>query len=102
MFEDEDRIEPNLYPSLFDLNIMGYRLECTCYACPEQYDVYDSDGKMVAYFRLRHGRFDASVPDVGGTIVYESYPKGDGSFDDAERYEELTKALEKVKEHYYK
>lgn len=28
---------------------------CTCEACPEQYDVYDSDNERIAYIRLRHG-----------------------------------------------
>ena len=56
----------------------------TCFACPEQYDAYDGD-QMVAYLRLRHGRFTVECPDVGGTLVYKAHPKGDGIFDDDER-----------------
>lgn len=82
-----------------DLTILGYTLVLTCFACPEQYDVYEN-GDQVAYLRLRHGNFTASVPDAGGKIVYQSYPKGDGAFEYDERINELTKALEKVKEFY--
>ena len=68
------------------------RLVKTCGACPEQYDVFEGD-ELVGYLRLRHGHFYASVPDVGGDVVYEAYTKGDGIFDDDERDEHLDKAL---------
>jgi len=42
----------------------------TCIACPEQYNVLDSNGQQVAYVRLRYGKLKATVPDVGGTVVY--------------------------------
>jgi hypothetical protein len=50
--------------------------ENTCYACPEQYDVFDIEDdeenkKQVAYIRLRWGRITCTVPDVGGDIVYD-------------------------------
>lgn len=56
----------------------------TCDACPEQYDAY-LDGKMVGYLRLRHGSFTVTCPSVGGTLVYEAEPEGDGAFEDDER-----------------
>lgn len=43
--------------------------EGTCTACPEQYDVYDDAGDMVAYVRLRHGQLTCECPDVGGELV---------------------------------
>lgn len=67
----------------------------TCGACPEQYDAM-LDGKRVGYLRLRHGYFYAAVPDVGGETVYESYPKGDGMFEDDERTTELNNALKAI------
>lgn len=79
--------------------IHGYRLERTCFACPEQYDVYAGD-HMVAYFRLRHGGFRVDVPDCGGETIYTANPKGDGIFDDEERVHYLTKAILKVQEYY--
>lgn len=79
--------------------IHGYRLEKTCSACPEQYDVFAND-QQVAYFRLRHGHFYAACPDVGGDIVYEADPKGDGLFDDEERVKYLTEAILAVQEYY--
>lgn len=77
------------------LKIDGYDLHLTCSACPEQYDVY-KDGTKVAYFRLRHGYFYASVPDVGGTVVFECEPEGDGIFYDDEREECLRQAIKAV------
>lgn len=75
--------------------LCGLRLQRTCLACPEQYAVY-LDNTQTAYLRLRHGRFYAAVPDVGGTVVYESYPQGDGVFCDTERVQHLTAACQAV------
>jgi hypothetical protein len=80
----------------YDIEIGGYKLVMTCYACPEQYDVFDSKGNQVAYLRLRHGVFRAECPDVFGEQVYRSNPVGDGIFKDDERMSELTAAIQKV------
>lgn len=82
-----------------DLVIDGYRLECTCYACPEQYDVYDGD-KKVGYLRLRHGFFRADAPDCLDETVYESETQGDGVFEESERMPELRKAIAAIKAFY--
>lgn len=79
--------------------IHGYRLELTCFACPEQYDVFAGD-HQVAYFRLRHGQFYAACPDVGGDVVYDVDTDGDGVFDDEERVKHLTNAILAVQEYY--
>ena len=79
--------------------IHGYRLQRTCYACPEQYDVYAGE-EQVAYFRLRHGHFYAAVPDHGGEIVYQADPDGDGIFEDYERVRHLREAILAVQEYY--
>jgi hypothetical protein len=65
------------------------RLEETCGACPEQYDAYLGDEK-VGYLRLRHGYFTVTCPWVGGKLVYEAQPRGDGLFE----YEERDRYLE--------
>ena len=57
----------------------------TCMAYLEQYDAYRRDGKLVAYLRLRQGRFTVCCTDVEGDIVYEAYPNGQGQFEDDER-----------------
>lgn len=75
------------------MNILGYDLELTCSACPEQYDVY-KDGKQVGYLRLRHGYFVASYLDCGGETVYESATDGDGIFMDDERDRHLFNAIQ--------
>lgn len=81
-----------------DIVIDGYRLVCTCSACPEQYDVFDDKtGDKVGYLRLRHGHFRADAPDCGDETVYESFTGGDGIFDDDERMPELRKAVFAIK-----
>ena len=74
--------------------IDGYKLEQTCFACPEQYDVFDKENNYVGYLRLRHGKFRADYPCCGGETVYESSAKGDGIFNPEERMPELTKAVQ--------
>lgn len=83
-----------------DCEIDGLTLVCTCNACPEQYDVFDADGKQVGYLRLRHGHFRADAPVCGWRTVYEADTKGDGVFDDDERLPELRKAVAAIK-HYH-
>ena len=87
---------------MWKLGIMihGYRLQLTCHACPEQYDVFDDLGQQVAYFRLRHGGFRVDVPDCGGETIYTANPKGDGIFDIDERVHYLTEAVLAVQEYY--
>lgn len=80
------------------LYIDGFKLVCTCGACPEQYDVYDADDKQVGYLRLRHGYFRADYPYCGGETVYRSDTQGDGVFNEDERMPELTKAIHALKE----
>ena len=82
-----------------DLELDGYKLICTCSACPEQYDVFKGDSK-VGYLRLRHGGFRADAPTCGGKTVYESDTVGDGMFDDDERIPEITKALAAITEYW--
>lgn len=81
--------------------IKGFDLVRTCYACPEQYDVY-LDGEELAYLRLRHGSFYAQAP-FGGSVVYSARPlKSDGIFDDNEREYYLNNAIDAIIEHYLK
>lgn len=82
-----------------ELLIHGYRLELTCAACPEQYDVFDTQGNQVGYLRLRHGVFTATVPDVGGECVYRANVLGDGCFNTSERHGHLTLAIEHIQEY---
>lgn len=67
-----------------------YVLKQTCFACPEQYDMLDKKGNIVGYFRLRHGNFTVEYPDVGGKLVFNAKPDGDGIFEDYEREYYLT------------
>lgn len=43
----------------------------TCYACPEQYDVYDNGKNQIGYVKLRYGQLKATYPDFGGETVFE-------------------------------
>jgi len=93
----EDEIKHRMWEK--PMLIHGYVLKRTCYACPEQYDVYAGD-EIVAYFRLRHGTFRVDVPDYSGETIYTAEPNGDGVFMDYERVEYLTKAILAVQEYY--
>lgn len=76
----------------------GVRVDQTCGACPEQYDVFFDD-RQIGYLRLRHGWFYAAWPDHMGTEVYEAEPKGDGEFYPEERAEYLERAVEALVRH---
>lgn len=67
-------------------------LECTCGACPEQYDAF-IDGEALGYLRLRHGCFRA---EYRNKIVYEASPQGDGIFESDEREKYLTAACQAI------
>lgn len=84
------------------LHINGYRLECTCPACPEQYEVFDAADQRVGYLRLRHGWFRADAPQCGDETVYEAYPEGDGIFADHERIRYLSEAVAAIDRHVQK
>lgn len=78
----------------------GLEFKLTCYACPEQYDVF-KDNKQVGYVRLRWGRLRAEYPDVCGEEVY-SAEIGDGAWTGAflnedERTFHLTKIAKNLK-----
>lgn len=77
------------------MKINGYDLVETCGACPEQYDVFKG-GSQVGYLRLRHGYFRAETPDCGGVTVYSANPEGDGIFEDWERDNHLSLAIEAI------
>lgn len=47
----------------------GLTLEEVSSACPEQYDVFDSDGSTVGYLRLRYGMFSVEYPNVFGDLL---------------------------------
>ena len=70
----------------------GLRLELTCEACPEQYEVFDGE-KQVAYLRLRHGYYSVTVPDVMGEDILNGEPVGEGMFEPEERFNYMAKTL---------
>jgi hypothetical protein len=80
-----------------DMTIMGYKLVRTCYACPEQYDVFNKKNSLVGYLRLRPGVFTVQYPDVYAPVIFEAYPVGDGLFEHYERDHFLTKAVLSIK-----
>ena len=78
------------------VQIDGIRLVCTCTTTPEQYDAFIGE-QRIGYLRLRHGAFTVDWPDVGGELVYEAAPNGNGNFDDDEREHYLTEAVRALK-----
>lgn len=79
--------------------ILGYQLEQTCGACPEQYDVFHNEIEA-GYLRLRHGRFTVEYPSVGGEEIYSACPRGDGTFHDDERERYLTEAIQAIRQRH--
>lgn len=82
--------------------IGGYRLECTCPACPEQYEVFDATGRQVGYLRLRDGWFRADAPQCGSETVYEAHTEGDGIFAEHERQRYLSEAVAAIDRHIHR
>lgn len=78
------------------MKFFEFDLERTCWACPEQYDVF-LDGETVGYLRLRHGHFRVDFPECGGETIYTASPKGDGIFEDDERYEQLKNSCDAIR-----
>ena len=62
----------------------------TCYACPEQYDVYRSNGELCGYIRLRWGTLRADYPNIDGESIYTYNFEDDfkGSFDSEDERKE--------------
>lgn len=52
------------------MKIKGLDFLLTCEACPEQYDVFDSNDNIVGYVRLRWGFLTCEYPNVGGECIY--------------------------------
>lgn len=81
------------------VDIKDLKFVLTCSACPEQYDVIDKESNIVGYVRLRHGFLYAEYPYVGGQVIYEAYPEGDGLFkSEKERMYHLNKIANKINE----
>jgi len=79
--------------------IKGLEFDCTCHGFPEQYDVKDSDGKIVGYVRLRWGCFRVDYPECGEETLLEADLGGffRGRFDDdRERTRWLTIAADAI------
>lgn len=79
------------------------RLELTCHACPEQYDLKSLlDNKQLAYIRLRWSNFTCKYPDVVGDKLVDEYIDEEGwtgSFNNEEqRVKYLSKAIKLVVE----
>lgn len=92
----------------FDYEIMGLGFEKTCGACPEQYDVYNTEGK-VAYIRLRYGCLkvepyekpdDEFASDDTICRFSEEFGMWQGEFNTEEqRIEYLTRCARKITEY---
>ena len=65
---------------------------------PGHRDAFDAHGVQVGYLRLREGTFTVECPDVGGELVYEAEPRGDGAFEDEEREGYLGEATRAIQE----
>ena len=81
-------------------NVDGLVFNLTCCGCPEQYEVFDSNGNHVGYVRLRWGYLRADYPDCGGEVIYNhefsDEWKGVLTGDEREHYlKEIAEAISK-------
>ena len=85
--------------TLFVEFIKGLKFACTCFGCPEQYDVFDSNDNIVGYVRLRWGKLTCQYPDVDGELIYEA-SVGDGwcgNFEsDKQRMKHLNNIVDRI------
>jgi len=51
------------------LDLRGFKLKCTCFAAPVQYEFFDKDGNQVGYFRYRHEGLTVRSPNHRGTLL---------------------------------
>ena len=58
--------------------VKGLEFKETCYASPEQYDVFRDNEEQVGYVRLRWGSLSCEYPDVGGELIYHADIDGCG------------------------
>ena len=70
-------------------------VEMTCFACPEQYDVY-LDNKQVGYLRLRYGHFRCDYLECSRKRLFDTYTEGDGIFEEEERDPMIREALSAI------
>ena len=83
------------------MKIKGLNFIITCSACPEQYDVLDSNDNVVGYVRLRWGYLRCDYPECLGEVIYDA-EIGDGftgCFEsDEQRMEHLNNIADKILE----
>ena len=77
------------------MNIKGLYFYLTCGACPEQYDVEDSNGKQLGYVRLRWGTLRCEYPNIDGETIYTA-DIGDGLTGRFESDEQRMKHLNNI------
>lgn len=81
--------------------IHGYKLVLTSVETPEQYDVYNSDGEVVAYMKLRWGSFVVRCPECMGDVAFHQELESFGKFStNIERHVILTRGIEAVQKYY--
>lgn len=101
IYQETDGDEYDTFEFSSNVLIEGLLFEQTCFACPEQYDVF-LENEQIGYVRLRWGHLSASYPDVGGADVYSTVIGVDGwtgKFTNiSERKEHLTKIAILLKE----
>lgn len=83
----------NIYNNIIKRN--GYTFKCTCYACPEQYDVF-YESECVAYVRKRWGYLTVN-PVKNGNVIWSNILYSET---DEDRYsgtiEDLDSTIDKI------
>lgn len=88
------------------MDVKKLKLFQTCFACPEQYDVYYNDA-LVGYIRYRHGIFSVN-PVINGNydftndLMIFTTDDDSGILSETQRKELLPQALQKIAEFHTK
>jgi hypothetical protein len=83
---------------------LKYNWVKTCDASPEQYDVFDKDGKQIAYVRARWSRITVDCPDAMENRVFDEQftdTGWDGCFEDDEHRARFFPRIEEAIDKFY-
>ncbi|KRA41681.1 hypothetical protein [Devosia sp. Root635] len=77
------------------LSVSGLRMERTCSAAPEQYEIFRGDD-AAGYIRVRWSRFTVDYPSAGDEILFDGSTDGFAAFTDSERDSYLLMAIDLI------
>ena len=77
------------------LSVHGLRMERTCSAAPEQYEIFRGT-EAAGYIRVRWSRFTVDYPSAGDEALFDGNVDGFAAFTDSERDSCLSMAIDLI------